>query len=212
MAGYKVFADGEVLDASEVNGYLMDQVVGRVTSGSRPSSPGTGQIIYETDTGKHMQWNGSTWIPFPDIPEVQLILPANQSTSNNSETPVYFGAGELRDTHGFHTPSFSSRITPTKAGRYRFDAHVFWENDPDGVRSCVIGKNGVGQQPAQRDQWGQNWALSQSVGRTLSMNGSGDYAELLVFQTAGAALNVLGDNAETNTAGTMFECRYLRPL
>jgi hypothetical protein len=59
---FRVFAAGEVLTAANVNDYLMEQVVIVCTSGTRPSSPGEGWTIYETDTDKILTYDGSGWV------------------------------------------------------------------------------------------------------------------------------------------------------
>lgn len=63
MTGFKVFTTGAVLTASEMNGYLMAQVVIICTSATRPSSPVAGMRIYETDTDSDMRYSGSAWAP-----------------------------------------------------------------------------------------------------------------------------------------------------
>ena len=62
---YKQFNAGDVLTASDVNTYLMNQTVIVCTSGSRPPSPNDGMVIYETDTGVARMWKTSTgfWEP-----------------------------------------------------------------------------------------------------------------------------------------------------
>lgn len=60
-SGIKTWADGDVLTAADVNGYLMRQSTVTCTSSTRPSSPVTGQPIYETDTKLIRVWDGSTW-------------------------------------------------------------------------------------------------------------------------------------------------------
>jgi hypothetical protein len=60
---FKDFNAGEVLTASDVDTYLMSQVIIRCTSGTRPASPAEGWHIYETDTNRLMVYNGSAWIP-----------------------------------------------------------------------------------------------------------------------------------------------------
>lgn len=67
-SGIKTFADGDILTGSDVMGYLMRQAVVTCTSGARPSSPTTGQPIFETDTKLIRVWDGSTWY-CPDSPE-----------------------------------------------------------------------------------------------------------------------------------------------
>lgn len=147
-------------------------------------------------------------------PFVQLILAADQSTATGLQTAIFFGSSELYDTHGYHSPTFSSRITPGLPGLWRFDATVLWQADPDGERTITLAKNGASVQPSQRDVWNVNAAMSQRVGRTIHCNGTTDYVELMVYQTAGNALNVLGDAVEANTStgGTMLEAHLLRPL
>lgn len=62
MGGFKTFAIGDVLTASDVNGFLMSQVIIQCTSGSRPSSPVDGMTIYETDTDRMLTWKNSAWV------------------------------------------------------------------------------------------------------------------------------------------------------
>lgn len=58
---FKDFAVGEILTSSDVDTYLMRQVVIGCTSSTRPASPSQGMHIYETDTNKTMKYNGSLW-------------------------------------------------------------------------------------------------------------------------------------------------------
>ncbi|WP_030487264.1 hypothetical protein [Micromonospora chokoriensis] len=58
---FKTFTVGEVLTAGDVNNYLAKQAVISCTSGTRPSSPGAGMTIYETDTNLLRIYDGSGW-------------------------------------------------------------------------------------------------------------------------------------------------------
>ncbi|MFG3639077.1 hypothetical protein ACGF3C_02235 [Micromonospora sp. NPDC047762] len=78
---FKGFADGDVLTAAEVNTYLMNQTVIVCTSGTRPSSPPEGMVVYETDTDLIRVWTGSTW---------GLLLDA---TGWTSYTPIWTAIG-----------------------------------------------------------------------------------------------------------------------
>jgi hypothetical protein len=65
--GYKVWSAGDVLAASDVMGYLMDQSVGvYASSGARGSAIGTavseGMVTYLKDTDTLQTYNGSTWV------------------------------------------------------------------------------------------------------------------------------------------------------
>lgn len=57
----KTFGAGDVLTATDVNTYLMQQAVITCTSGTRPSSPVEGMTIFETDTDRIRTWDGSAW-------------------------------------------------------------------------------------------------------------------------------------------------------
>ena len=58
---FKTFTS-TVLSSSDVNTYLMKQAVITCTSGTRPGSPVTGMVIYETDTDTFLYWNAAAWV------------------------------------------------------------------------------------------------------------------------------------------------------
>lgn len=64
-SGKKTFTSGEVLTASDVNGYLMDQAVMRFASsaarGSAIAAPSEGMVTYLDDTDQLEVYNGSLW-------------------------------------------------------------------------------------------------------------------------------------------------------
>lgn len=59
--GYKLWTTNELLTSADVNAYLMKQSVIVCTSGTHPSSPPEGMLIYETDTDRYSSWTGSAW-------------------------------------------------------------------------------------------------------------------------------------------------------
>ncbi len=59
---FKVFTAGAILTAAEVNDYLMEQTLIVCTAATRPSSPGEGWHIYETDTDKVYVYSGAAWV------------------------------------------------------------------------------------------------------------------------------------------------------
>ena len=63
---YKVFTNGSVLNASEVNENLMNQSVITFTSATARSSaitsPIEGMVTYLEDTNSYQTWNGSSWV------------------------------------------------------------------------------------------------------------------------------------------------------
>ena len=66
--GRKVFVAGEILQAAEVNGYLMDQtIMVFADSGARGSaiaSPSQGMFAYLIDSSTLFTYDGSNWVAF----------------------------------------------------------------------------------------------------------------------------------------------------
>jgi len=94
-SGYKTWLTGDVLTASDTMGYLMKQAVVTCTSGTRPSSPTTGQPIYETDTKLIRVYDGSAWY-CPASPEYTAYVPTFYS-NNVSGTAI--GGGSVSVTY-----------------------------------------------------------------------------------------------------------------
>lgn len=63
--GYKSFTAGEVLEASEVNGYLMDQTImvfaGTSARDTALPSPDEGMHVFLKDTNSFQYWDGAAW-------------------------------------------------------------------------------------------------------------------------------------------------------
>jgi hypothetical protein len=62
----KVFDAGEVLSASDVNSFLMDQMVqtfaGTAARGSAIPAPVEGMLTYLADSNTFEYWNGSSFV------------------------------------------------------------------------------------------------------------------------------------------------------
>lgn len=217
---FRVFSDGEVLTAAYVNDYLMEQAVITCTSGTRPSSPTNGMVIYETDAQpmnriKHWDSTAASWRSQHETPLVKLLLPGNQAIPNNTATALSFGASSQSIlTHaGFHSTSTNpSRITPNISGYYKLTLHALWAPNPTGDRRIYIAKNGTLLQPLARLGTVPSLSVSHQVISTLAANGSTDYFGAFVFHTSGGSLDCTGSSVETDTFGTTFECQFVRPL
>jgi len=66
--GFKTFADGDVLLASEVQGYVQEQMImvfaGTATRGSAITSPTEGMFAFLKDTDTLTYHDGSDWQDF----------------------------------------------------------------------------------------------------------------------------------------------------
>lgn len=74
----------ETADIDKLNGNFddIDAAVGVVicTSSTRPGTPWTGQIVYETDTNSFQVWNGTAWA---SATFVESVTPTNTVTFTN---------------------------------------------------------------------------------------------------------------------------------
>ena len=86
------------LSSADVNNYLMNQAVITCTSGTRPASPTTGMVIYETDTLRFRLWSGTVWV-YP--------RPAGVVVSGTTDA-----SGYLSVTHGLGWTPVAVVVTP----------------------------------------------------------------------------------------------------
>jgi hypothetical protein len=96
LAGRKVFTAGEVLQAADVNDYLMDQSVmvfaGTAARGSAIPSPSEGMVTYRSDDDVVEVFDGSVFAPVGVEPAIlQVVSTAktdNFSSSSQSFTEI----------------------------------------------------------------------------------------------------------------------------
>lgn len=127
-------------------------------------------------------------------PVTRLVQQAAQSLANGANAAITFGAGsEEIDTHSFHdTSTNTTRITPTKAGRYRVRVTVaVAANSTVSLLTAFVGKNGASVQPFSRSKPAVVSAstISHDAEAIVELNGTTDYVEGYANQTSGGALN-----------------------
>jgi hypothetical protein len=105
----------EVLNAGDVNTYLMVQSIMTTTSASRPSGV-TGMRIWETDTRRQMHYNGSSWV---EIKEQYAFAYKTADTIINSNN------GYNADPH--------LDVTLYNSGRYLVDLYLKYQGAPAAV-------------------------------------------------------------------------------
>lgn len=133
-ANLKVFADGNVLTAADVNDYLMEQAVIRCTSGDRPSSPNEGMTIRETDTDRALTYDGSAWVRTAEWfsssgrTGVSVRRAANQSIADATTAAITFDTEDV-DTDGFIAVSSTTITIPSGlGGLYVLGWHITGES------------------------------------------------------------------------------------
>jgi hypothetical protein len=87
VTGRRTFVAGEVLTASNINGFLMNQVCAIFADSSARSvaitSPTKGNITYLQDVDRLEKWNGSAWVPAAGGFTAREVI-----TATNSSWPV----------------------------------------------------------------------------------------------------------------------------
>ncbi|MFI5839462.1 hypothetical protein ACIA8K_07080 [Catenuloplanes sp. NPDC051500] len=90
---FKDFDGLTPLTASDVDNYLMKQVVIVCTSIDRPSSPVEGMTIYETDTDIYQGWTGTAWgflaVANPIKARGYIAVGTSLSASNGTEQATF---------------------------------------------------------------------------------------------------------------------------
>ena len=112
-AGYKAFADGDVLTAAQVQTYLMDQAVMKFAdSSARTSAIGTavlseGMVSYLADTDVVEVYDGSAWTAVGSDPNPGIGSNIVQATKTDTQT---ISSATFVDITGL-----SATITPSSA-------------------------------------------------------------------------------------------------
>ena len=103
MSGRKVFTAGEVLQAADVNDYLMDQSVmvfaGTAARGSAIPSPTEGMVTYRSDDDVVEVYNGSSFVAVGPGQILQVVSTTKTDTFSAAVT----------------SPSFTSNVTGLEA-------------------------------------------------------------------------------------------------
>jgi hypothetical protein len=147
----------DVVDVADLNTNAddIDAAVGFaiVTSSTRPSTPWTGQSIFETDTGSAFVWDGSAWMPAGGGGSIEISATAPASPgegdlwwdSDNGKLYIYYDDGTSQQWVDAAGPSVAVQSTaPTGyEGQLWLDdtdgsMYVYY-TDPGGANSQWIG-------------------------------------------------------------------------
>lgn len=123
---FKTFTVGEVLTAGDVNNYLMKQAVIGCTSGTRPSGPGAGMTIYETDTKRIKAYDsGPGWETYatvirPTVGDSQsdeyTFTATSYGVTTTSGTYVTCGVAFVAPDSGAVTIHWAARLVNSTTG------------------------------------------------------------------------------------------------
>lgn len=116
-AGYKLFADGDVLTAAQVNTYLNEQTVMVFADASARTTAlsavlAEGMVSYLKDTNQIYYYDGSIWIAIKTLTGCSVYLQQSAVSFTNAVVGIISHTSEEYDTNGFHdNVSNPSRIT-----------------------------------------------------------------------------------------------------
>lgn len=195
--GFKTFATGDVLSATDTNGYLMQGVLVFADAAARSTaitSPQEGQTSYLKDTDVIQVYSGSAWVTksggAQSFAGASVYNSGLQTISNVTYTALTFNTEQF-DTNSFHSTSANtSRFTIPSgyAGKYLINGQVLCDNNATGWRAFYFYKNGAGYLYTSNVQGSTiEPTITASYVADLAV---GDYVELFYWQNSGASRTV----------------------
>ncbi len=142
-------------------------------------------------------------------PAGRLVQAVAQSLADNTFVAIQFAAADELDSDGYHNPSVNNtRVTPTRAGWYRFNGAVWFEALSTPVKTAAtFRKSGTLLAPINEDAASVR-AHARLVSMLISCNGTTDYVELVGLQDSAGT-----DNTNTGSAYvSVMEWEFVRDL
>ena len=169
----KVFADGEVLAASDVNDFLMDQSVmafaNSAARGSAILTPSEGMTTYNQDTNIIESWDGSAWVvPVPEAPTPTPVAILKVVSTTKTDT---FTASLATGAQSSEVTGLTATITPTSISN-KILVHISTSTDgATGGVNTILQRNGSVLTAATGDAAGSRTRVTMGVregsGRTV---------------------------------------------
>ena len=183
------YTAGQKLRATQMSMYVC-------TSATRPDGH-TGQLIYETDTGRAMMYSGSTWINFQALETVSHEWAATQTIAQSipsaTDRPLAFNNVVTTSpdvTQGTSTAGAiaQGKITINRAGIWSIEAGIRWAapNAAAQYGIWISSDGGTSRYANQFSNAGGTSDFDQSCG-IVSRFASGSTFVVNAFQNSGGA-------------------------
>jgi hypothetical protein len=190
---FKTFTAGEILTASDVNTYLMKQSVITCTSGTRPSSPTEGMIIYETDTDMVRVYSGAAWqeVALLNPPRCVVQREVTQSLTSGTTSAIIWDT-EVTDSHTMWTvsPNPTRVVIPSGGdGIYLIGAAAEFAPHATGNRQIAVDVSGTTTVRQTIPSIGSGLGTRVNISYASQLS-AGQYVEITARQDSGGALNL----------------------
>ena len=193
----------DVVDVADLNtnADLIDSAAGFTicTSSTRPGSPWSGQVIYETDTGLSLVWDGSAWQPAGGGAgggvTISSTAPASPSAgdlwwdSDDGEMYLYYDDGSSQQWVSAAGPSVAVQSTAPTG----YEGQL-WLDDTDGSMYVYYTDPGGGS-----SQWIGAVSRSGGILQVVSTTKTDTFSSSL---TAGADTAITGLSASITPRST----------
>jgi hypothetical protein len=195
--GFKTFTTGEVLTASDVNGYLMQGVLVFASAAARNAaitSPQEGQFAYTKDTNSLWYYDGAAWVASGATGDIEGVTAGVGITGGGT-------SGTVTITNDMATTITASGdiVVGTGSGTY--------DNLPIGTTGQVLTAD------TTVSPYKVKWATAGATGKSYTLLNSGGTTLSGATTTisgisAKDSIYVMIQGASTNTAGDTFYLQF----
>lgn len=202
-AGFRTFAAGEVLTASNVNTYLMQQSVqnfaGTAARSSAVTSPSEGMVAYLQDTDQLSYYDGSAWVNAPGA-RPTLIAPQEKINTSASTANGTVNINSAIDSVTYYTVNASANWTVNLRGNASLTMNNALQTG-ESVTSVFLNTNGTtAYYPTTIQVDGGTAGVSTKwqggAAPTAGNASSIDSYSFTVIKTAGSAFTVLASQTQ----------------
>lgn len=187
-------ARAHILNTVWYHGPVTSDTIEVLTSSTRPTSPYTGEAIYEVDTNVLRAFNGTAWgTTYLDPPACKVSKATVQAVPNITVTTLVYDT-EIFDTASLHdTVTNNNRITAPVDGLYTVGLHANFASDTDYERVLLAIRNSAGAEIVRVVDSGADTSVDLSIAvTTLHKMTAGDWVDSFAFHenTSGGSNNV----------------------
>jgi hypothetical protein len=200
-AGFRTFTAGDVLTASQVNTFLMEQTIqvyaNTAARSSAVTSPSEGMFAYLQDTDQLSFYNGSAWITAPGARPL-LIAPEERVNITASTATGTVTINSATDSVTYYTANAAANFTVNLRGNASLQMNDALATG-EAITSVFLNTNGTAAYyptEVQVDGGSVTPKWQGGVAPTAGNASSIDSYSFTVVKTAGSAFTVLASQTQ----------------